>query len=122
MRGKYYSPFIKVMIFIIDFWLINLAFYLTRLWGFSGHVSSVTSTSFFLIFSLIWIIAGFLYKIYRVDSFSLMQSISVNLFNAFVLHITLITVLLFFFPAYQVGLETLISIYLCSATLIVATR
>jgi putative colanic acid biosynthesis UDP-glucose lipid carrier transferase len=110
------------MIFIIDFWLINLAFYLTRLWGFSGQLSSVTSTSFFLIFSLIWIIAGFLYKIYRVDSFSLMQSISVNLFNAFVLHISLIIILLFFFPAYQVGLETLVSIYLCSATLIVATR
>src|SRR6266850_6842728 len=111
MKGKYYSPLFKVLIFIIDFWLIERAFAVTEELVLVDGVSRSEFTAFFLIFSLIWIIAGFLYKIYRIDTLSLMRTVSTNLFGAFVVHILLIFAILQTFNVFTVDNRFLVSVY-----------
>jgi putative colanic acid biosynthesis UDP-glucose lipid carrier transferase len=122
MRGKYYSSVLKVLIFITDFWLIDLAFNATRKLGFANSLTDSQSAIFFLIFSLIWIIAGFFYKIYRIDTLSLMRSISTNLFNALVSHLLMIITVLTTFPFFQVSAKFLIAVYSLAAILIIGIR
>ncbi len=122
MKGKYYSPVFKVLIFIIDFWLIQTAFTVTGELGLVDGLSRSEVTTFFLIFSLIWIIAGFLFKIYRIDTLSLMQNVSTILFNAFVVHILMIIAILNTFNVFTVNINFLTAIYVLAAAFIVGMR
>ena len=122
MRGKYYSPVLKVLIFIIDFWLIEMAFSVAREMGFANAITESQFTTFFLIFSLIWIIAGFLYKIYRIDTLSLMRNLSTNLFNAFVSHLLMIVTVLTTFHVFTISTRFLVVAYALSAVLIIGMR
>jgi len=122
MRGKYYSSVLKVLIFITDFWLIDLAFNAARKVAFSGVMTDSQSGIFFLIFSLLWIIAGFFYKIYRIDTLSLMRSIGTNLFNAFVSHLLLIITVLATFPVFQISTRFLIAVYVLASVFIIGVR
>ena len=63
MEDKYYSRLIKIMVFILDFYLISLAFSLTKKLGFNAGIPVSQETSFFVIFILIWVISGFLNEI-----------------------------------------------------------
>lgn len=121
MKGQYYSRFIKVMIFIIDFWFIYIAFLLT---GKLGNVTSLSHeqlTSFFLTFGMIWVIAGFFNKIYRVDT-ALTQSISINLFSTFLIHLIIIEIVINFSGIYPISFEFLAYIYSFTIFLIVGSR
>jgi len=120
MKGQYYSRFIKVMIFIIDFCVIYLAFLITEKMGGVNTLSNQEFTSFFLTFGLIWVIAGFFNKIYRVDT-ALTQSI-INLFGTFLIHLIIIFIVIKTSGLYLVSLEFLASIYLLSIFLIIASR
>jgi putative colanic acid biosynthesis UDP-glucose lipid carrier transferase len=122
MEGRYHSSFAKVMIFIIDCWLIHLAFDLVRFQGMDLGMPDTEFTTFYLVFSLIWIASGFLNKIYRLDSISIVQIISVNLFNALLTHIILMILVLFSFHVFAVQVKTLLWIYGLSIVLITAIR
>src|SRR5260221_7954431 len=122
MKGKYYTPVLKVLIFIIDFWLIEFAFRIARELGFTYAITESQFTTFFLVFSLIWIIAGFFYKIYRIDTLSLTRNISTNLFNAFLCHVLMIVTILTTFPVFNVSTKFLIAVYAFSAALIIGMR
>lgn len=122
MKGKYYSRAMKVMIFIIDFWLINLAFIITRKAGLVDTLSNDQFTSFFLIFGLIWIIAGFFNKIYRIDTTSLTRNISINLFGTFAIHFLIIGSILMAFHIYSVQAEFLVYLYVLAAIFIIGFR
>jgi len=122
MKGQYYSRVKKVMIFVIDFWLINLAFLIARGLGKASNLSSDQFTSFFIIFALIWIIAGFFNKIYRIDTTSLIQTIRIKLFSTFLIHFLIITLLLFASPIYSVGYEFLAYVYTLSIIFISGFR
>lgn len=122
MKGRYYSRIIKAMIFIIDFWLINLAFMITRKQGWPNTLSPDQFTSFFLTFGLIWIISGLFNKIHQIDTASLMQNISINLFGTFLLHALIISGILLFSHLYSVQPLFLIYLYAISATLIIGFR
>jgi putative colanic acid biosynthesis UDP-glucose lipid carrier transferase len=122
MKGKYYSPVFKVLIFIIDFWLIELAFRGARQMGFDNSLSESQFITFFLIFSLIWIIAGFFYKIYRIDTLSLMRNLSTNLFNAFLSHVLMIVTILTTFNVFIVSTKFLVVVYVLAASLIISMR
>jgi len=121
MKGKYYSQVVKVMIFIIDFWLINLAFYVTRESGVTNILSGEQLTILFIIFGLIWIIAGFFNKIYRIGSASLIQNISINLFGTFLLHFLLFGSVLLTLSL-SVGTGFLLLLYVLSTTFIIGFR
>src|SRR4051794_29255004 len=122
MKGKYYSRAIKVMIFIIDFWLINLAFAITGRTGVSSNLSNDQFTSFFLIFGLIWIISGFFNKTYRIDTTSLMRNISINLMGTFLTHLIIIGLILNISHIYPVRPLFLVYIYALSIVFIVGLR
>jgi len=122
MEGRYHSSFAKVMIFIIDCWLIHLAFDLVRFQGMDLGMPDTEFTTFYLVFSLIWIASGFLNKIYRLESISIVQIISVNLFNALLTHIILMILVLFSFHVFAVQVKTLLWIYGLSIVLITAIR
>src|SRR5688572_24446149 len=122
MKGKYYSSILKVMIFIIDFWLINLAFTVTRESGLTYGTPEYQITSFFLVFSFIWIIAGFFNKIYRVSSLSLTRNIRSNLFKTTTVHLLLVLIILTFFPVYRISPEFLAIVYAASAVLLIGSR
>jgi putative colanic acid biosynthesis UDP-glucose lipid carrier transferase len=111
MKGKYYSRAIKAMIFLIDFWLIDRAFATARYLGFAQGISPEQFTSFFLTFSLIWIIAGFFFKIYRIDTFSLMRSVTINLASAFAVHLAMIAVIIQVFKLYPLSLQFIGIVY-----------
>ena len=126
MRGEYYSRVIKVLIFISDFLLINLAFFFTRKLGYGYTLSNEQFTSFFLIFSLVWIIAGFYYKIYRVvyrvDPSGSVRSISLNLLSSFGVHALILFLILNLFSVYEVSLEFMAYVYILSGFLILGSR
>jgi putative colanic acid biosysnthesis UDP-glucose lipid carrier transferase len=122
MKGKYYSRVIKVMIFIIDFWLIDLAFVIAKKIGLARSLSEDQFTSFLITFGLIWIIAGFFNKIYRIDTTSLLRSISVSLFSTLLVHFLIISVILLGSHIYNVQPELLICLYLLTATLVIGFR
>jgi len=122
MKGKYYSPSLKVLIFVIDFWLIDLAFHSARMFGFSHSISGSEYTTFFLVFSLIWIIAGFFNKIYRIDTLSLTRNISTDLFRAFLSHVLMIVSILTTFDVFRIDTRFLIVVYALAAILIIGMR
>src|SRR5688572_3231052 len=122
MKGQYYSRVIKVMIFIIDFWLINLAFLVTRSLGKANDLTSVQFSSFFITFGLIWIIAGFFNKIYRIDTTSITRNIRVNLLSTFLTHFIIIQTILLSTYIYRVTPEFLAYTYVLSAIFIVGFR
>jgi putative colanic acid biosynthesis UDP-glucose lipid carrier transferase len=82
----------------------------------------VQFTTFFLVFSLAWIATGFLNRVYRLDSISIVKIISVNLFNAFLTHILLMIVVFYSLDVFNVHLKTLIWLYGLSIIFIVGTR
>ncbi|MEX1241861.1 MAG: undecaprenyl-phosphate glucose phosphotransferase [Cyclobacteriaceae bacterium] len=123
MRDKYHNVVIKVLIFIIDFWLIDIAFTFTLALGISAGSSAPKDvTAFFLIFSLIWIIAGFLFKVYRIDTVSLMRNISINLLATFVVHTLMIFAILTRFNVFNINSKFLVCLYIIAAILIISSR
>ena len=122
MKGKYYSPVLKALIFIIDFWLIELAFKWADALGFANAMTASQFTTFCLIFSLIWVIAGFFYKIYRINTLSLMKNLSTNLFDAFLSHVLMIITILSTFSVFVIGPKFLVVVYLLAGSLIIGIR
>lgn len=122
MEGRNHSSIAKVMIFIIDCWLIHLAFDLAKFQGMDLGMPEMQYTTFYLVFSLTWIASGFLNRIYRLDSISIVQIVSVNLFNAFLTHLIIMMVLFFTFNVFAVHAKTLIWLYSLSIVFITATR
>lgn len=122
MEGRDYTTFAKVMIFIIDCWLIHFAFELVRYQGLDLGMPEMQYTMFYLVFGLMWIVSGFMNRIYRLDSISIVQILSVNLFNAFLTHIILMLLLFFSFNVFTVQVKTLVWLYGLSILFIMATR
>lgn len=122
MKGENYYKTMKVMIFVIDFWLLHLAFRATRSLGFVSTSSDDQSTLFFLIFSLVWIIAGLFMKIYRIETTSLVQTVSISLLSAFIIHILVIGTLLTVFHVYEIQPRLIIAQYILSALFIAGFR
>lgn len=122
MKGQYYSRVIKAMIFIIDFWLINLAFIVTKSLGKANTLSSAQFSSFFLTFGLIWIIAGFFNKIYRLETTSITRSIRVNLAGTFLIHFIIIETILLTTHIYGIAPEFLFYTYVLSMIFIIGFR
>jgi putative colanic acid biosynthesis UDP-glucose lipid carrier transferase len=122
MEDKYYSRLIKLMVFILDFYLISLAFSLTKKFGIEDGIVDNQETPFFLIFSLIWVIAGFLNEIYRINKFSELKSILWNIIGSLVVHFCLLMLLLFLTKSYQVNATFLSLVYGFSATFLLVSR
>ncbi|HYI76653.1 MAG TPA: undecaprenyl-phosphate glucose phosphotransferase [Chryseolinea sp.] len=122
MEDKYYSRLIKMMVFILDFYLISLAFSLTKKLGFSAGIPASQETSFFVIFSLVWVIAGFFNEIYRINKFSLIRSISFSLFGTLLVHFCLLSIILFTTKSYQLNVQFLPFVYLLTAAFFIGSR
>lgn len=122
MEDKYYSRLIKMMVFILDFYLISLAFSVAKKFGFDDGIAENQETSFFLIFSLIWVIAGFLNEIYRINKFSTLKSIGSSLFGSLLVHFCLLMLLLFTTNSYQVDNKFLPLVYGLTASFLLVSR
>lgn len=122
MKGKYYSQVVKVMIFLIDFWLLNVVFFIARESGIAAALSQDQFTTLSIFFGFIWIIAGLFNKIYRIDTASLIQNLSINLFGTFALHFLIFGSLLLILPLYSVSAGFLIFLYVLAATFIIGFR
>lgn len=123
MKDKYHGVIMKVLIFVIDFWLIDIAFTSTRNIGLSlENGDKKETTLFFLIFSLIWIIAGFFFKIYRIETVSLIRNISINLLGTFVAHMLMVFAILKGFDIFSVSGRFLVCVYVIAAVLIIGSR
>jgi putative colanic acid biosynthesis UDP-glucose lipid carrier transferase len=122
MKGKYYSRAIKFLVFIIDFWLINLAFISVKRLGLANDIAADQFTTFFLIFGLTWIIAGFFTKIYRIDTSSLVRNISIEMLGTFLVHFVMIMTILITFNVYHITSEFLAYAYVLSAAFIMGFR
>lgn len=121
MEDKYYSRLIKVMVFIFDFYLINVAFTLSRKLGFANGLSTDQYASFLLIFGLCWVIAGF-NKVYNLNKFSLIRIVSVQLVSILFIHAMLVGAILLAFKPYTVSIELLLSVYVLTSLFIVGSR
>ena len=122
MEGRNHSSIAKVMIFIIDCWLIHLAFSIVRARGMDFAIPEVQFTTLYLVFSLTWIAAGLLNKVYRLDSISIVQILSVNTFNAFLTHIAITVVVFFTLDIFSIHLKTVIWLYGLSIILLATAR
>ncbi|HTE32291.1 MAG TPA: undecaprenyl-phosphate glucose phosphotransferase [Chryseolinea sp.] len=122
MEDKYYSRLIKMMVFILDFYLISLAFSVTRKFGLDDGIPDNQEMSFFLIFSLIWVISGFLNEIYRINKFSAFKNIVWSLLGSLLVHFCLLMLLLFTTNSYQVNNVFLPVVYALTAGLLILSR
>lgn len=122
MEDKYYSRLIKMVVFILDFYLISLAFSLSRKFGFDDGIAENQEMSFFLIFSLIWVISGFLNEVYRINKYSALKSIIWSLLGSLLVHFCLLMLLLFTTNSYQVNNVFLPLVYGLSAALLIISR
>ena len=123
MWDKYHAVVIKVLIFFIDFWLIDIAFSVTRAAGLNFGSSVIKEeTSFFLIFTLIWIIAGFFFRIYRIGAVSLIRNISINLLGTVSVHILMMLLVLSTFNVFTVDPKFLACVYSVAFLLIMCSR
>ena len=122
MEDKYYSRLIKMMVFILDFYLISLAFSLTKKFGFTSGIPASDETSFFVIFSLVWVISGFLNEIYRINKFSLIRSISFSLFGTLLVHFCLLSIILYTTKSYLLNVQFLPFVYLFTAAFFIGSR
>ena len=122
MEDKYYSRLIKMMVFVLDFYLISLAFSLTKKFGIDDAIVEDQETSFFLIFSLIWVIAGFLNEIYRINKFSTLKGIISSLIGSLLVHFCLLMLLLFTTNSYQVSTQFLPFVYVLTAAFLIISR
>ncbi len=121
MEDRYYSRLIKVMVFVVDFYLISVAFTLAKKVGLNPGLTPDQTTSFLLIFGLCWVIAGF-NKIYHLNKFSLIKTISTHLLGILVIHGALIGAIMFAFEPYRVPLNYLLAVYLFTAVMVIASR
>lgn len=122
MEDKYYSRLIKLLIFIIDFNLIQIVFNIVNELGHSTGISALRYTSFILIFSLIWIIAGLANETYRISKFSSLQTIFKNLITTLGLHATILTMIILFLDIYRFDLSFFALIYMLTTLLIMSSR
>src|SRR5436190_7994736 len=120
--ARYYSLVSKVMIFIIDFWLIYLAFEVADAIGVQSTLTGDKQTSFFLIFGLVWVVSGFFNRIYRIDTASLMRNVTIDLAGCFLVHFVIISTLLLAFHIYNVTVSYLTGVYFLTAVFIVIFR
>ena len=122
MEDKYYSRLIKMSIFLIDIFCIQLVFSFVRQLEVSKGISDLRYTSFFVIFMLIWIIAGFLNDIHRINKFSLIRNIGKSLFTTVLVHVAILTSIVIYFQPYQFGLRFFLGIYGFTILLIMGVR
>ena len=122
MEDKYYSRLIKMMVFVLDFYLISLAFSLTKKFGIGDGIAENQATSFFLIFSLIWVVSGFLNEIYRINKFSTLKGIISSLIGSLLVHFCLLMLLLFATNSYQISPKFLPIVYALSAAFLITSR
>ncbi|HTF18343.1 MAG TPA: undecaprenyl-phosphate glucose phosphotransferase [Chryseolinea sp.] len=122
MEDKYYSRVIKMMVFILDFYLISLAFTMAKKFGIEDGIPDNQETSFFLIFSLIWVISGFLSEIYRINKLTSFKNIVWNLAGSLLVHFCLLMLLLFTTNLYQLQGMFVPVLYALTFTLLVVSR
>lgn len=122
MEGKDHLSITKLMIFIIDCWLIHIAFEVVRWQGLHQGMAELPYTTFYVVFALTWIVTGLFNKIYRLDTISVVQIISVNLLNAFLTHAMLMTAVFFSFHVFSIHAKTIIWLYALTIFLITASR
>jgi putative colanic acid biosysnthesis UDP-glucose lipid carrier transferase len=122
MEDKYYSRLIKILIFIIDFNLIQIVFSTVRDLGYATGISDVKFTSFILIFSLIWIIASLTNETYRINKFSNLAAIFKNLLTTELLHGLLIASIVLFLEMYRFDPSFFAVLYFLTTALVMSSR
>jgi putative colanic acid biosynthesis UDP-glucose lipid carrier transferase len=121
MEDRYYSRLIKIILAVVDFFIIGIAFRYTREFIPYDGIPSDQYVSFFLIFNLSWIIAGIINEIYRINKFSLLRSISINLLKTLAVHMALISLILLSVQ-YYINVFFLFCIYLVIGLLFIGSR
>lgn len=122
MEDKYYSRLIKLLIFIIDFNLIQIVFSIVNELGYSSGISAIRYTSFILIFSLVWIIAGLANETYRISKFSALRTIFKNLLTTVAFHASILATISLFLDIYRFHLSFFALIYILTTFLIMSSR
>ena len=122
MRDPYHKVVVTIVILVIDLWLIYLAFTLTGDNAIIGDDSNKEVTLFFLLFSLLWIIAGLLFRINRFDPLNQIRNTSMNLVVTFLIHILMVHTVLITFDVFSVTQEFLLGVYSISGILIIGSR
>lgn len=122
MEDKYYSRLIRILIFIIDFNLIQIVFRMVNEMGYSSGIPAISLTTFVLIFSLTWIIAGLANESYRINKFSSLHMIFKNLLTTQVLHALLISTITVFLDIYRFDLYFFVTLYLLMTIVIMSSR
>jgi putative colanic acid biosysnthesis UDP-glucose lipid carrier transferase len=122
MEDKYYSRLIKVFIFLMDFCFIQIVFIVVKSLGISEGISNLRYTSFILIFSLIWTIAGFANGIHRINKFSMIRSVGKNLFSTVGLHALILALVVLAVDYYRFELKFFMTVYLMTTFAIMCAR
>ena len=122
MEDKYYSRLIKMSIYLIDIFCIQIVFSLVNQTHITQGISDLKYTSFFVIFSLIWTIAGFVNEVHRINKFSLIRNIGRTLFSTLFIHLILLMGIVACFPPYQFALKFFVVIYTLTVFLIMGVR
>jgi putative colanic acid biosysnthesis UDP-glucose lipid carrier transferase len=122
MEDKYYSRLIKGLIFVIDFYSIQVAFSMVKVTGIVSEVSTLRYPPFLVIFSLVWIIAGFANEIHRINRRTKILIIIKDLFATITLHAIIVVSISLFMESFKFPWQFFASVYATSFLLIVGMR
>lgn len=122
MEEKYYSRIVKVLVFAIDLVFIQFTFSFVKLLGLASDLPSLVFASFSIIFSLLWIITGFLTDIYGMKELSLLRTIGRNFVIAILMHIALLGIVSLFFDWHRFDARFFAAVYFLISVLMVGWR
>lgn len=121
MDQKYYPPIVKLLSCSGDVLLIYLAFLLYRELTLGSGIPE-DFYAVFLIFAFSWVAIGLFTGIYEVSRYSLLRTVSVNLFTALLFHFLLINILIGSFRIFSATVGGLIILYIAVASAMVLAR
>ncbi|ELR71630.1 capsular polysaccharide biosynthesis protein [Fulvivirga imtechensis AK7] len=121
MEEKYHSRFIKVILCAVDLILITIIFTILQKLGLI-QLSREDLYFLSLIFGFSWIATGLFSGIYEISKYSLIRSLSINLFSTLLFHIILIYFTLYSLIAQSINLKALLTLYLFAALAMIGTR
>ena len=122
MEDKYYSRLFKLLVLLTDFYLIQVAFSMAKQLGYTTATSTIMYSSFVLIFSLLWIIAGFINETHRINRFSKARDILDNIIRTFLFHAVFMMSIIVSTDIYHFHPTFFAAVYLLTLILLMGVR
>ncbi|MBL6448099.1 exopolysaccharide biosynthesis polyprenyl glycosylphosphotransferase [Fulvivirga sp. 29W222] len=121
MDEKYNFQLTKIILCAADFALISVIFVIIQKSDFI-QLSKENLYFLSLIFGFSWVATGLFTGIYDIGKYSLIRTLSINLFSTLLFHVILIYLTLYSMIAHSIPLKSLLTVYLFISLAMMGSR